>query len=619
MADPGISDIDAAWTADPSTLPSWSVDSPGFLDSIWGMISSEDSKNLLNLGSGLYGLYEADKMKDLAKDAYHDSDPFGPYRGQYAQQLMALMQDPSSITKDPGYQFQFDQGSEAVRRKMAAGGFAGSGNMGTALVEYGQNFAQNAFRDRITQLAGLAGANIAPNFSGALSGYASGIDTASEALASLGYGAVRAGGASSGTPGASRPNSAGGEAATVGKGLQIVGSGIDKLFDGQTMSNVGSGVGSVGSVVSGISKGGVQGYGQALAGAGSLAELAGYGGTATNAAKGIGSAASGNAAGASASLSGAGSTAALSTAGQYLNYAAAIYGGYQTLKNPGGKFQAAASGAATGNALFGWPGAIIGGAAGYLRAGGFKDTMPWDASGTSGITMDQAWQDQNLARLVSNPLGSLASYAGVKSNSLAGKLIDPAGGLGGGWYKEEGIRQAYYDMIKQAGGGISDTQGAVNPEQFYQAFAGEFRGNRSLFPARARGGYGKMDEDVFINDLTGRINSAYQSGTINSSDTADTIMDKVVTPWFDKDFGGWGGSDVNPEWVSGYKNLTKDLVGRYIAGSPVEWNQIKNPTAAAQLPRYAGFGQSVTPGAALPPFTIGSGGRVRLPGQAVGA
>src|SRR5262249_14323874 len=150
--------------------------------------------NLLNFGSGIYGMFEADKLKQLSENAMKASDPFGPYRKQYGDQLLALMSDPNSVTKLPGYQFQFDQGAEAVSRKMASKGYAGSGNLGTALTEYGQNFASSYFDKEATRLATLAGANIGPNFGASLSGYGSGIDVAGQSLASLGYGSVYAGG-----------------------------------------------------------------------------------------------------------------------------------------------------------------------------------------------------------------------------------------------------------------------------------------------------------------------------------------------------------------------------------------------------------------------------------------
>lgn len=272
----------------PDSFEDWSsaelnLDDSFSWGSVWDAITSPTARTLLNLGSGLYGLYESGQQRNMARDAIRASDPFGPYRQQYAQQLMALIADPSSITKDPGYKFQFDQGAEAVRRAMASKGFIQSGNEGIALTEYGQNFAQKAYNDKITQLAGLAGAGISPNPGPGLNAYNQGLETASAALASLGYGITR-GGSSAGTPGASRPNSAGGEAATVGAGLSAVSAGARLAglagVGNETTSAIGSTAGSLGQIVTGLDKGGVGGYGQAVTGAASLAgyDTAGWGG-----------------------------------------------------------------------------------------------------------------------------------------------------------------------------------------------------------------------------------------------------------------------------------------------------------------------------------------------------
>lgn len=163
------------------TLPSGS-------NGLWSSLGNMNLKDWYGVGSSLYGLYQSYSQQQMAKTAMERSDPFGPYRGIYAGQLAELMKDPNLITKDPGYQFQFEQGEQAVTRQMAAKGMLGSGNMGIALTKYGQDYAKSYYDDKTKFLAGLAGANIAPNFGPGLAAYNQGIDTASNSLASLGYG-----------------------------------------------------------------------------------------------------------------------------------------------------------------------------------------------------------------------------------------------------------------------------------------------------------------------------------------------------------------------------------------------------------------------------------------------
>jgi len=88
------------------------------------------------------------------------ADPFASQRGQYQDMLSRLISDPSSITSQPGYQFQFEQGQKALSGQMAAQGFLTSGNRATALTKFGQDYASNALQNQELLLAQLAGANI---------------------------------------------------------------------------------------------------------------------------------------------------------------------------------------------------------------------------------------------------------------------------------------------------------------------------------------------------------------------------------------------------------------------------------------------------------------------------
>lgn len=272
-----LQDIDIDSYLDES-MPEWSLEDLAFQDdSYWGdfwknigkgasgalsgvnkFLGSDTAKNLLTLGSGIYGMFESDKLRGMAEEAFRRGDPFGDYRKGYADKLQTLMDNPESLTELPGYKFQFEQGAEALSRKMASKGYLGSGNMGTALVQYGQDFASN-FRDReMDRLAMLAGANISPNQSAGLAGYGSGIDVASQSLASLGYGVedfYNRGRVETPRP-VKGPNSAGGEAAQVGAGLNLLGTGLSMF--GSTRS-VGKAVGGAGKVISGISSGGTSG------------------------------------------------------------------------------------------------------------------------------------------------------------------------------------------------------------------------------------------------------------------------------------------------------------------------------------------------------------------------
>lgn len=85
---------------------------------------------------------------------------FKPYRmaGRDALgQLQGLLKDPSSITGDPGYQFQFNEGINALENSAAARGSQYSGQQAKALQQYGNNFAGTKLNETYNRLAGIAG------------------------------------------------------------------------------------------------------------------------------------------------------------------------------------------------------------------------------------------------------------------------------------------------------------------------------------------------------------------------------------------------------------------------------------------------------------------------------
>ena len=95
---------------------------------------------------------------------------FGEQQG-FEQQLAALLKDPSSVTKLPGYQFQLGQGEQSLARQFIAASYGGSGNMGAGLIKYGQDYASNAYQQQVGILSQLAGIT-APSSPAALGGNA---------------------------------------------------------------------------------------------------------------------------------------------------------------------------------------------------------------------------------------------------------------------------------------------------------------------------------------------------------------------------------------------------------------------------------------------------------------
>lgn len=140
---------------------------------------------MFNIGSGIYGMMQGDDMKKKMAQIAANADPFAQYRAGYGAQLQQLMSDPSSITSMPGYK----AGLQAVERRGAAQGWNGSGNMMTALSDFGGNFYNQA----IQNLMGLSGANVNPGTAASLAmqGNQAGASIAMQGLNRVGYGVTQ--------------------------------------------------------------------------------------------------------------------------------------------------------------------------------------------------------------------------------------------------------------------------------------------------------------------------------------------------------------------------------------------------------------------------------------------
>ena len=102
------------------------------------------------LVGSLYSSNKASKDKKEANKQLEKSDPFGKYRDQYAQDINALMDDPSSIAGTAEYKSR----QQAAARLMASQGYTGSGNALAAAAEAGGASYQQAF-DNLARLAGV--------------------------------------------------------------------------------------------------------------------------------------------------------------------------------------------------------------------------------------------------------------------------------------------------------------------------------------------------------------------------------------------------------------------------------------------------------------------------------
>ena len=69
---------------------------------------------------------------------------------------MGLLNDPSSVRQDPGYQFGFNEGIRGVESSGLAGGMGLSGNTLKGLTQYGQDYASTKYGEALNRQMGLA-------------------------------------------------------------------------------------------------------------------------------------------------------------------------------------------------------------------------------------------------------------------------------------------------------------------------------------------------------------------------------------------------------------------------------------------------------------------------------
>lgn len=119
-----------------------------------GLLSSasswmKDNPMLTNIGgslaNGLIGAYTSNKALGAQTDATNQANAlWAPYRDAGTNaigKMTNLLQNPNSITQDPGYQFQLGQGQQAVDRSAASKGGLYSGATLKALQRYGTDYA----------------------------------------------------------------------------------------------------------------------------------------------------------------------------------------------------------------------------------------------------------------------------------------------------------------------------------------------------------------------------------------------------------------------------------------------------------------------------------------------
>ena len=128
----------------------------GGLSLLGAAIGSNSAGNAVDAQVGA-----ADKANELQRYMYDqgrtDLTPWREAGTSALGQLQALMQNPNSITSDPGYEFQRKEGERALRNQANSVGRSYSGAQAQALSRYNNDYATTKFNESYNRLAGIAG------------------------------------------------------------------------------------------------------------------------------------------------------------------------------------------------------------------------------------------------------------------------------------------------------------------------------------------------------------------------------------------------------------------------------------------------------------------------------
>jgi hypothetical protein len=133
--------------------------------SIWDTIGStlKDNKGIIGLGMDVLGgamNYAGTKdSQQNMNDAWEKQNPWAKNQEWAGGKLKALLENPDSIKDTERYQFQLDQGMDALSAKQAQSGNRFSGRAMEETMQFGQGLAGQMYNEEIQRWSALAGAD----------------------------------------------------------------------------------------------------------------------------------------------------------------------------------------------------------------------------------------------------------------------------------------------------------------------------------------------------------------------------------------------------------------------------------------------------------------------------
>jgi hypothetical protein len=303
---------------------------------------------------------------------------------------------------------------------------------------------------------------------------------------------------------------------------------INPSSDEQWLSDISAGAG----IYSGLQRGGARGEIQAGLGAEKLGANLGFFG---------------------------GAKGAANTYAGELGNVLGIYSGLQqggVAGYGGAAVNAAQLGARTGafGAASGEIGAVAGEVAVPLAIYNFAEN--WQ----SGKTGSDAIQGAEAGAAIGSVVGPIGTAAGLVIGGVVGALSSAFGP--GAKDPESSYFAAYADAYGK--GGAKAVQ-AATPPQTFQSLAGLFdlRSGQISPNVPMYNQYGRMGENQFTADMTGKINQALAKGLILKTATPAQIYSQVVAPWMKS----WNKGDLSKDpHGAAIQNMVTQLIGQWQKG-----------------------------------------------------
>lgn len=125
-------------------------------DIVGGLIGADSAEDAT--AAQTYGAEQANALQRYMFDTTRkDTEPYRKAGADALTQIQRLLKYPTSVTKQPGYQFGIREGTNALENSASARGMTYSGAQAKALQQFGNDYGTSKIDQTYNRLSNLAG------------------------------------------------------------------------------------------------------------------------------------------------------------------------------------------------------------------------------------------------------------------------------------------------------------------------------------------------------------------------------------------------------------------------------------------------------------------------------